>query len=88
MTKMEALLIKALAETLVVREDEISITKTFDEFGIDSLYAIQFLMEVEDMGGPKIEAEWVFEHPTIQALAAYIDSEHSDWQERALVAEG
>ena len=60
-----------LAEHLEMDAAEISEATTFEDLGVDSLDAVEIMMEMEDEFGVEIKFEEV--GTTVGALAAYID---------------
>ena len=73
MTPREEYLREALAELMAVEAKTLSLTTTFDEQGVDSLIGLRFVRKIQDATGMDIELEWVFDHPTIEQLAQFLD---------------
>lgn len=67
--------IKLLAEHLEMDESEINENSTFDDLGIDSLDAVEIMMEMEDEFG--IEIKPAEAGKSVKDLSAYIDSKIS-----------
>lgn len=65
-------LIALLAEHLEIDESEINEDSTFEDLGIDSLDAVEVMMEVEDEFG--IEIKPAEAGKSVKELLEYIDS--------------
>lgn len=61
-----------LAEHLEMDESEITEATTFDDMGVDSLDAVEIMMEMEDEFG--IEIKPAEAGKSVKELVAYIDS--------------
>lgn len=61
-----------LAEHLEIDESEITEATTFDDLGVDSLDAVEIMMEMEDEFG--IEIKPAEAGKSVKELVAYIDS--------------
>lgn len=61
-----------LAEHLEMEESEISMETTFEDLGVDSLDAVEIMMEMEDEFG--IEIKPAEAGKSVAELVAYIDS--------------
>ena len=64
--------IELLADHLEMEKDEISETSTFEDLGIDSLDAVEIMMEMEDEFGIEIKPAEVGK--SVNELAAYIEN--------------
>jgi len=71
-----------LAEVMNVEANDISSTATFAQLGMDSLTGLRFARKIKDAFGIEIELEWIFDYPTIEQLAGYLDT-HPALQGRA-----
>jgi acyl carrier protein len=72
MRKHEEMLTAALAEVLGVDADTLSPTRSFAEQGVDSLLGLRFARRVQDLAGAEFDAEWLFDHPSLRELAAFL----------------
>lgn len=64
--------IEVLAAHLEMEESEITAETTFDDLGVDSLDAVEIMMEMEDEFGIEIKLADVGK--SVKELTAYIDS--------------
>ncbi len=67
---------KLLAEHLEIELDTITDESTFEDLGIDSLDAVEILMEIEDEFGIEIQAAEMGH--SVKELVAYIDGKLAD----------
>ncbi|MBB5885487.1 acyl carrier protein [Xanthomonas sp. LMG 8992] len=74
MSARELWLKEALSEVLEVDAAQISATRTFAEQGVDSLIGLRLTRKLEDALGVEVDLEWLFDHPSIHALAQFLDS--------------
>lgn len=72
MTNSEQCLRDALAEIMEVEAQQISITMTFADQGVDSLVALRFTRSLEDLTGTEVQLEWLFDYPSIRELAPFL----------------
>ena len=63
---------RVLAEHLEIDENEITESTTLDDMGVDSLDAVEIIMELEDEFGIEIEAEEAGR--SVKEFVSYIDS--------------
>jgi thioester reductase-like protein len=73
--KTEAYLVTLFAQVLKIAPDQIDVTVTFDEFGVDSLIGLDLMKRLEDDFGA-LANTLLFEQLTIQALARYFIEHH------------
>ena len=78
MTEFERFLRDALAVLLEIDAEQVSMTTPFAELGLDSLLGLRFARAIEDRIGSEVEFEWVFDHPTLQSLAAFLEQRFAD----------
>lgn len=64
--------IKILADHLEMDESEITAETTLDELGVDSLDAVEIIMELEDEFGIEIQTDEVGR--SVKEFVKYIDS--------------
>ena len=65
-------LVNYLAELLEVETKKIDITRSFDEYALNSRDAIFLTGELEEWIGSELEPTVVYEYPTIKELAQYL----------------
>lgn len=63
---------KVLADHLEMEVEEITEATTLDELGVDSLDAVEIVMELEDEFGIEIESDEIGN--SVKEFVAYIDS--------------
>ena len=68
-------MIKRLAQELKVDESQVSTTKRFDEYGLDSRVAIQVSGELEKIVERRLSPALLFEYPTIEQVAQALVSQ-------------
>lgn len=68
----EQLLEQAIAEVLHLDPAQISRSRSFFEQGIDSLAGLRICRRLADLSGIEIDVEWIFDHPSIEQLAAFL----------------
>jgi aryl carrier-like protein len=73
MSSREQLLRSALAELIDVDAHAVCVNTPFAEQGIDSLLGLRFVRRVQDLLGAEVELEWLFDHPSIRELSAFLD---------------
>lgn len=64
-----------LVETIQVAPDAIGFDKDFLEYGLDSLNAVSFVGEIEQWLDLDLPATTLWDHSTVNNLAAYLDKE-------------
>lgn len=62
----------SLASALSIAEDTLDDERDFDAYGLPSLEAVELAGELEDFLGREIDAEAIFDHPSISQLARYL----------------
>ena len=70
--QIEAWLVRAVARSLRVDEDEIDRERPLAEFGIDSVAAVELSGDLEDWLGKTVAPTVVWDYPTIRSLAAHL----------------
>lgn len=73
MSMRERWLRDVVAELMEVDASQISAEQSFSEQGVDSLIGLRLTRKLEDRLGVEVELEWLFDHPSIQALARFLD---------------
>jgi len=69
----ELLLRGTIAKVMGIDPEGISGSRSFFEQGIDSLSALRICRSLADALGHDVELDWVFDHPTIEQLAAHLE---------------
>jgi acyl carrier protein len=62
----------ALARALEIGEASLDDDRDFDAYGLPSLEAVELAGELEDFLGREIDAEAIFDHPSISRLARHL----------------
>lgn len=73
MSRRERWLRDVLAELMEIDASQISSDQSFSDQGVDSLTGLRLTRKLEDQLGVEVELEWLFDHPSIQALARFLD---------------
>lgn len=81
-TAVEHWVRRVIADVLHAYEDEIDINQPFNEYGVDSLIAMELLKPFKESLG-YLPATVLFEHPTITRLAQYFLTEFGEPVRRA-----
>ncbi|WP_329586161.1 amino acid adenylation domain-containing protein [Kitasatospora sp. NBC_01250] len=71
----EQLLLRLLAEELKLPETEITVTESFDQYGVDSLITMSLVRRLEEHFGP-LSKTLLFEYVTVRELAGHLAAEH------------
>lgn len=71
---IEALVRQALAAALRVDATGLNGQTHFSDFGLDSLLGLRFARRLEDALGCEIDPEWLYDHPTLSSLSAFLAS--------------
>lgn len=79
--RIEAYLVTLFAQVLKINPDQIDVTGTFDEFGVDSLIGLDIMNRMEDDFGA-LPSTLLFEQLTIRALARYFIEHHKNTVEK------
>ena len=74
MTDIEISMRTILAELMGISPQQISTTATFFELGMDSFIGLRFAKKINELLDIEIELEWVFDYPTIQQLAQFLET--------------
>lgn len=62
----------SLSRALEIEEVTLDDDRDFDAYGLPSLEAVELAGELEDFLGREIDAEDIFDHPTINRLAQHL----------------
>jgi acyl carrier protein len=73
MTPTESTVREELARQLARNPQDVSVDDTFHDLGLDSLTGIRLVRALEERTGLTIDPPVFFDHPSIRALAAYLD---------------
>nr|WP_265537809.1 non-ribosomal peptide synthetase/type I polyketide synthase [Streptomyces sp. NEAU-H33] len=73
----EQLVLKLMAEELKLPEEEIALTESFDNYGLDSLITLSATRRLEERFGP-LSKTLLFEYVTVSELAEYLVAEYPD----------
>ena len=74
MTKDEisAFCVDQLAEILRIPKDQVDVNAKFTRLGLDSAMTVYLLMEIEDRLSLELSPETFYDHPTVDALSAFL----------------
>ncbi|HEX7312892.1 MAG TPA: phosphopantetheine-binding protein, partial [Pyrinomonadaceae bacterium] len=61
-----------LAGALYMEPEEVSADKSFMDFGLDSVVAVEWTRQLKKTLGVELAASDIYEHPTIRSLAAHL----------------
>lgn len=75
MTDRETILREALADVLQIDAEQVSLTLTFSEQGVDSLTGLRFGRKVQDALELEIDPEWLLDYPSIRQLSEFLQVE-------------
>ncbi len=64
--------VQFVAKLIDIPVDRVSVDAEFESFGLDSAATVSLVMELEEWLGRPVDAEVVFMHPTISALANHL----------------
>ncbi|KJK56411.1 hybrid non-ribosomal peptide synthetase/type I polyketide synthase, partial [Saccharothrix sp. ST-888] len=73
----EQLVLKLMAEELKFPEEEIALTESFDNYGLDSLITLSATRRLEERFGP-LSKTLLFEYVTVSELADHLVAEYPD----------
>ena len=73
--EIQAWIVSYLAQLLEIDPDEVDVTITFDQYGLDSSTAIGMTGELEDWMGTQLDPTLLYDYPTIKALAQELAKE-------------
>ncbi|MBL8992548.1 MAG: hypothetical protein JNM63_04360, partial [Spirochaetia bacterium] len=75
---IENILREKSAGVLYLEPDQIETSKPFVELGLDSILAVEIINAVNKELGIRLQATKLYDYPTIEQLAAYIDSVYGE----------
>ena len=73
MTTRELCLIEILADLIKIEAQQLSLTMTLTEQGVDSLIGLRFARKIQDVYDTEVDLEWLFDYPTIRQLSQFLD---------------
>lgn len=73
--EIQAWIVSYLAQLLEIDSDEVDVTMTFDQYGLDSSTAIGMTGELEDWMGKQLDPTLLYDYPTIKSLAQELAKE-------------
>ena len=73
MSTLEHQLRNALAKLMDVAPESLSTTQDMSEQGVDSLLGLRFARQVQELTAVEVELEWLYDHPSIAQLAAFLE---------------
>lgn len=66
---------RRLARQLKVDPSTIDVTRSFEDYGLDSLVAVRVSGDLEKLVEQRLSPALLFEHPSIQALSHHLATE-------------
>lgn len=73
-----------VAQELGVAREEIATDQAFDQFGVDSVQAVNIMSALEDRLGRELEPNLPYRYPTIDQLSRFLaGGDRAGWQEDA-----
>jgi acyl carrier protein len=74
MTKQEisTFCVDQLAEILRIPNEQVDVNAKFARLGLDSAMTVYLLMELEEKLDLELSPETFYDHPTVDALSAYL----------------
>jgi len=63
----------ALADVLMMTEDEIDDDRSFNDLGVDSVIGVELIQRLNRVLGLEAEATRLYDHPSVTRLSAYLD---------------
>jgi amino acid adenylation domain-containing protein len=79
-TRVEAAIASVVAELLDIDVDELGIDENFFLLGGHSMLGAQLIVRLEDLFGVEISLRYLFDHPTLAAIAAEVEQQMADDQ--------
>lgn len=73
--EIQVWIVSYLARLLEIDPDEVDVTITFDQYGLDSSTAIGMTGELEDWMGKQLDPTLLYDYPTIKSLALALAKE-------------
>jgi amino acid adenylation domain-containing protein len=83
-SQVRAFLAAQLAKALGLPAAEIDPQTNFMELGLDSLMAVRIKREIEESAGLSLDPTLLFEHPSLEELAAHLVAAHGEAFQRLL----
>ena len=74
MKNFEPRLLELLAQVMGTDPNSVSATVDLADQGVDSLTGLRFARKIEDLTGSEVKLEWLFDNPTLEQLAAFLES--------------
>jgi len=71
-SEIQSWLVKRLAETLALSEEDVDVSIPFDRYGLDSRTAASLSAELEDWLERALPATLVWDYPTIASVADFL----------------
>jgi acyl transferase domain-containing protein/acyl carrier protein/NAD(P)-dependent dehydrogenase (short-subunit alcohol dehydrogenase family)/ubiquinone/menaquinone biosynthesis C-methylase UbiE len=78
----------ALATVLMMEPDEVIVGRSFQEQGLDSIGAVEFVAALNRELGTALDVTELYDHPTVNALAAHLGGTGDGGTETAFVVDG
>jgi acyl carrier protein len=61
-----------LSQVIEIRPEKIDVTKSFEQYGLDSSAAVVMIGDLEERLGIQLDPTLAYDYPTIESLAKYI----------------
>ena len=75
-TEVESWMVAYLADLLDLPASEVAVTRTFDQYGLDSTATVAFTSDLGRWLGVKLDTRVMLENDSIRAVADYIQKQH------------
>lgn len=70
--RIEGWMVEHLARELRIDASQLDVTRTFDEYGLDSVAAVDLMSALEDWLGLELAPNLAYQHPSIRLLARHL----------------
>ncbi|MBD3884958.1 acyl carrier protein [Phormidium tenue FACHB-886] len=73
--EIQAWIVSYLAELLEIEPDDIDVTISFDQYGLDSAAAVGMTGDLEDWLGRKLDPTLLYDYPTVGSFSRHLAEE-------------
>ena len=75
-TGVESWMVAYMADLLDIPPTTVDVSRTFDQFGLDSAATVAFTSDLGRWLGVKLDTKVMLENDTIKAVSAYVLKQH------------